>query len=90
MLFHSVAMEYGASVVGLIMTGMGTDGARGIGEISAVGGLTLAQDEASCVVFGMPKVAIEMNTVGRVLSLEDIGPFLCEHYGSKEVPRDDG
>lgn len=89
-LFHSVAMEYGASVVGLIMTGMGTDGARGIGEISAVGGLTLAQDEASCVVFGMPKAAIEMNTVGRVLSLEDIGPFLCEHYGSKEVPRDNG
>lgn len=89
-LFHSVATEYGASVVGLIMTGMGTDGASGIAAIGAGGGLTLAQDESSCVVFGMPKAAIELDAVRRVLSLEDIGPFLCEHFGAKEVPRVDG
>jgi two-component system chemotaxis response regulator CheB len=84
-LFRSAAAEYGASVVGLIMTGMGSDGALGLGEISVAGGLTLAQDEESCVVFGMPKAAIELNTVTRVLPLEDIGPFLCEHYGAKEA-----
>jgi two-component system chemotaxis response regulator CheB len=86
-LFRSAAAEFGRAAVGLIMTGMGNDGAAGIGEIQAAGGLTLAQDEASCVVFGMPKAAIELHHVSRVLPLEEIGPFLCEHYGSKEVDR---
>jgi two-component system chemotaxis response regulator CheB len=79
-LFRSAAQEFGASAVGLIMTGMGADGADGIGAIQAEGGLTLAQDEASCVVFGMPKVAIELNHIGKILPLEATGPFLREHF----------
>jgi two-component system chemotaxis response regulator CheB len=88
-LFHSVALEYGKAAVGLIMTGMGADGAEGIGEIKAEGGLTLAQDEASCVVFGMPKVAIEMNHIAKVLPLEATGPFLSGHFRTQEVERVD-
>ena len=84
-LFRAVAAEYGRSVVGLIMTGMGADGAAGIGDIKAEGGLTLAQDEASCVVFGMPKVAIEMNHIAKVLPLEAMAAYLCEHFRTQEV-----
>jgi two-component system chemotaxis response regulator CheB len=71
-LFTSVAEVYGPDCVGLIMTGMGEDGARGLGVIKAAGGYTVAQNEESCVVFGMPKVAIEMGHVQEVCSLEEI------------------
>lgn len=84
-LFRSVASEYGASAAGLIMTGMGSDGADGIGAISAAGGMTYAQDEASCVVFGMPKVAIERNHIRTVLSLKDMGSTLTHHFTKLEV-----
>lgn len=71
-LFESVSREYGAHCVGIIMTGMGEDGARGLGTIKASGGHTLAQSEETCVVFGMPKVAGEMGHVQEVVSLDDI------------------
>ena len=69
-LFKSAAMEFGAQTVGVIMTGMGEDGADGIGAIKGQGGITIAQDEASCVVYGMPKAAIERGYAQRVVSLE--------------------
>ncbi|CAG1064922.1 Protein-glutamate methylesterase/protein-glutamine glutaminase [uncultured bacterium] len=69
-LFNSVAAEYGPSSVGVIMTGMGEDGAEGIGEIKKAGGRTLAQDENTSVVFGMPKAAIRRGYVDRVIPLE--------------------
>jgi two-component system chemotaxis response regulator CheB len=69
-LFSSVAAEYGPSSVGVIMTGMGEDGAEGIGEIRKAGGRTLAQDENTCVVFGMPKAAIKRGYIDRVITLE--------------------
>ena len=84
-LFRSVAAEYGASGTGLIMTGMGADGADGIGEIKQAGGATFAQDEASCIVFGMPKVAIERKHITRVLSLREMGSSLMEHFMEREV-----
>lgn len=83
-LFRSAAAEYGVRSVGLIMTGMGSDGAEGIGEIRAAGGLTLAQDEQSCVVFGMPKAAVEKGHISRTLSLCDMGDFLISHFERKE------
>jgi two-component system chemotaxis response regulator CheB len=54
------------------MTGMGDDGARGLGRIKTSGGYTLAQDEETCVVFGMPKVAIDLGNVHEVVSLDAI------------------
>jgi len=68
-LFRSSARYAGANAVGVILTGMGDDGANGMKEMSDAGAYTLAQDEASCVVFGMPKEAIARGGVSRVLPL---------------------
>ncbi|MBV8029917.1 MAG: chemotaxis response regulator protein-glutamate methylesterase [Betaproteobacteria bacterium] len=68
-LFDSVAAAAGAAATAVILTGMGSDGAAGMRRIRAAGGHTLAQEEASCVVFGMPKSAIEAGAVERVLPL---------------------
>ncbi len=84
-LFRSVAQEYGMNATALIMTGMGADGADGIGEIKAGGGHAVAQDEKSCIVFGMPKAAIERDNVHRVLSLDALGGYLNDLFHSKEV-----
>jgi two-component system chemotaxis response regulator CheB len=75
-LFHSVAEEFGPQSVAVLMTGMGEDGASGMGEIQAAGGITIAQSEASCVVYGMPKAAIERGYVRRVIDLEDLPKLL--------------
>ncbi len=75
-LFNSVGEVFGEKAVGLIMTGMGEDGAEGIELIRAAGGLTLAQDRSSSVVFGMPKAAISRQAIQKVLPLLEIGPYL--------------
>lgn len=69
-LFKSVAEEFGERGLGVLMTGMGEDGATGIGLIKAAGGMTIAQSEQSCVVFGMPKAAIERGHAMRVVDLQ--------------------
>ena len=89
-LFRSVAAEYGDHATGLIMTGMGNDGAEGIGEIKARGGTTIAQDEESCVVFGMPKAAIEGGHIMNTVSLEELGRYLISHFLAEEVAHDAG
>ncbi len=71
-LFRSVAKYAGANALGIIMTGMGDDGARGMREMHDAGAKTIAQDEASCVVFGMPKEAIKMGGVDQVLPLDRV------------------
>jgi two-component system chemotaxis response regulator CheB len=71
-LFRSTARYAGKNAVGVIMTGMGDDGARGMLEMKEAGALNLAQDEASCVVFGMPAEAIKLGGVARVLPLSHI------------------
>lgn len=71
-LFRSVALCAGPAATGIIMTGMGDDGARGLKEMEEAGAHTVAQDEKSCVVFGMPKVAIELGGVKQILPLERI------------------
>ncbi len=69
-LFKSVAEEFGSKSVAVLMTGMGDDGAQGMGEVKAAGGMTIAQSEDSCVVFGMPKAAIERGYAVRVVGLD--------------------
>jgi two-component system chemotaxis response regulator CheB len=69
-LFRSAARFAGANAVGIIMTGMGDDGAHGLAEMRQAGAFTIAQDEATSVVFGMPKEAIELGAVARVLPLD--------------------
>ena len=78
-LFRSVARCAGRNALGVIMTGMGDDGARGLREMFDAGAQTIAQDEASSVVFGMPKEAIRLGAASRILALPSIGPAL-EQY----------
>ncbi len=72
-LFRSVARCAGSNALGIIMTGMGDDGARGLKAMHDAGALTLAQDEASCVVYGMPREAIKLNAVTRTVALHRLG-----------------
>lgn len=71
-LFKSTAKYAGPNAIGVILTGMGADGAEGMKEMKAMGAATIAQDEKSCVVFGMPKEAIKLGVVDRVVPLEFI------------------
>jgi two-component system chemotaxis response regulator CheB len=71
-LFRSVAKAAGKNAVGIIMTGMGDDGAAGLLEMKNAGAYTVAQDEASCVVFGMPKEAIKRDAAQKIMPLEQI------------------
>lgn len=75
-LFRSVAEYAGRNSTGIIMTGMGDDGARGLLEMKQAGAYTIAQDEKSCVVFGMPKEAIRLNAVDKVLPLDLISKYI--------------
>lgn len=75
-LFDSVAISAGARAVGIILTGMGSDGARGLLAMRKAGARTIGQDEASCVVYGMPKVAYELGAVEKQYSLNYIGQAL--------------
>jgi two-component system chemotaxis response regulator CheB len=77
-LFASVAMAYSNHVLGVIMTGMGRDGAQHLGTIYKEGGMTLGQDEKSAVVYGMPRVAYEMGHVMEQVSLENMAKRICE------------
>jgi two-component system, chemotaxis family, protein-glutamate methylesterase/glutaminase len=80
-LFRSVAQAAGANAVGVIMTGMGDDGADGLLEMKKAGASTIAQDEATSVVFGMPKVAIERGAVDEVLPLQRITHAILARTG---------
>jgi two-component system chemotaxis response regulator CheB len=75
-LFRSAARAAGRNVTGIIMTGMGDDGARGLLEMRQAGARTIAQDEASCIVFGMPKEAINLDAAKEILSLTQISSVL--------------
>ena len=81
--FESVAKFYGKATVGILLTGMGRDGAEGMQAIAQAGGFTVAQDEATSVVFGMPKEAIELGSVKKVLPIQAIAPMLLALFQKK-------
>jgi two-component system chemotaxis response regulator CheB len=81
-LFHSVASAAGASALGIILTGMGNDGASGMLEMKHAGSTTIAQDEKSCVVFGMPKEAISAGAVDTVAPLASIPNLIIDWANS--------
>jgi len=80
-LFHSLASPSSAAeTVAVLLTGMGTDGAAGLQSLQRLGAYTIAQDEASCAVYGMPKAAIDRGAVSQVLSLENIAGVVCRLF----------
>lgn len=81
-LFNSVAKYAGRNAIGVILTGMGKDGAAGLLNMKNEGAYTIAQDEKSCVVFGMPKEAIEMGAANKIVSLNHIVDDIIEYLGT--------
>jgi two-component system chemotaxis response regulator CheB len=86
-LFDSVAKTYGAASVGVVLTGMGEDGADGLENLDLVGGHIIAQGEESCVVFGMPKAAIERGVVDRIMTPDEIASVLRYFDGCRKSDR---
>ncbi len=80
-LFRSVAKTAGSNALGIIMTGMGDDGAHGMKEMHDLGAETIAQDEETCVVYGMPKEAVKLNAIDKIIPLDNV-PNAIIHYGS--------
>jgi two-component system, chemotaxis family, protein-glutamate methylesterase/glutaminase len=80
-LFESVAREAGHEAIGCLLTGMGKDGATGLLHIRQAGGLTIAQDEKTSIVFGMPGEAVKLGAAAHVLPLDDIAPFVRRSIG---------
>ncbi len=76
--FRSVARFYGRAAMSILLTGMGKDGAAGMQAIAQAGGITIAQDEKTCVVFGMPSEAISLGVAQHVLPIQDIAPLLLK------------
>jgi two-component system, chemotaxis family, protein-glutamate methylesterase/glutaminase len=89
-LFRSAADEFGAATVAVIMTGMGDDGAEGLGAVKDAGGMTIAQNEESCVVYGMPKAAVERGYALRIVALEVLASTLQVQCSGDNIHRDKG
>lgn len=85
-LFSSVAEAAGPNAVGVILTGMGSDGAQGMKKMKSAGAFTIAQDEASCVVFGMPKEAIRMGGADRVVPLHSVAQAIRNALSTVAAP----
>jgi two-component system chemotaxis response regulator CheB len=77
-LFHSVANYAGSNAIGVILTGMGADGARGLLKMKEAGARTVAQDEKTCIVFGMPKEAIKLGAAEKVVPLNSVGKTMLD------------
>lgn len=86
-LFESLARELGSKTIACLLSGMGVDGAAGLLALRRAGAVTLAQDEASCVVFGMPKAAVALGAAQHVLPLSEMAATVGELVGSTGAPR---
>jgi two-component system chemotaxis response regulator CheB len=86
-LYESIALELGGSAAACLLTGMGRDGAAGLLAIRKAGGFTIAQDEATSVVYGMPREAVLLGAAERVLPLAEIGPALTALAGARAKTR---
>lgn len=84
-LFQAVAICYPRSAIGILLTGMGRDGADGLQAIAQAGGTTIAQNEQTCVVFGMPKEAIALGAAQHILPISEIAPMLLNRISSFRV-----
>jgi len=84
-LFESVAAEYGTRALACLLTGMGRDGASGLHLVRERGGVTIAQDEQTCVLYGMPLAAVQLGAVEHILPLDQIGPALSKLATRNEV-----
>ncbi len=83
-LFHSVAKSAGSNAIGVLLTGMGADGATGLLKMKQNGSFTMAQDEKTCVVFGMPKEAIKLGAAAKVVPLQDVSRTIINALQKKE------
>jgi two-component system chemotaxis response regulator CheB len=88
LLFESLATHYGTRGAGVILTGMGSDGAMGLKNLRARGGRTIAQDEQTSIIFGMPRAAIELDAAELVLPLDDIAPELMKWISAQQERQD--
>ncbi|ROH85395.1 chemotaxis response regulator protein-glutamate methylesterase [Pseudomethylobacillus aquaticus] len=86
-LFDSAAAQAGKNAIGVILTGMGKDGAQGMLRMRQAGAWNFAQDEASCVVYGMPKEAVSVGGVHAVLPLQDLAAAVLEHVAAYQTDR---
>ena len=82
MLFGSLAKNFGRLAIGVLLTGMGEDGAAGLLKLRQGGARTFAQDQKTCVVYGMPRVAVEMGAVESILPLEKIAEHIVKTAGA--------
>src|ERR1700738_959834 len=89
-LFHSLAQQFALTAVGVLMTGMGDDGAAGLGAIKSAGGMTIAQREESCVVSGMARAASAKGYAGRVVSLPNLSSILQAKCAPERPQADPG
>ena len=90
MLFESLAREMGAATIAALLTGMGRDGATGLLAIRRAGGATIAQDEATSVVYGMPREAALLGAAEQILPLQEIGPAIARAAAAPDRRGDDG
>jgi two-component system chemotaxis response regulator CheB len=88
LLFESVASSYGARAIGVVLTGMGDDGTRGLRALRAAGAATLAQDEASCVVYGMPRAAVAAGVISSVAPLSALAEMILQRVGPTDARSD--
>jgi two-component system, chemotaxis family, protein-glutamate methylesterase/glutaminase len=89
-LFQSVAQEFGTKAIGVLMTGMGEDGASGLGSIQAAGGFTIAQSPETCIVDSMPRSAIERGFASKIVSLAEIASVLQAKCAPERPPAEPG